>query len=177
MNCDAFRGSQGYKLRQECEENTAECIRAAMDIVKLIDGLYQRERNFAASWVRLFHEIPQLAEFMSHNNSSRTIAAIAPSSSSMFASLSCSQNRHILGSRILKQVQHANPRSRSPLRKRASQIAAAKFSRSCALKRKVICRKLEIARRLAREVSIQMEVGFRSEIKGRHHILVESGTI
>merc|ERR1712093_133322 len=50
MNCDAFRGSQGYKLRQECEENTAECVRAAMDIVKLIDGLYQREKNFAASW-------------------------------------------------------------------------------------------------------------------------------
>jgi len=54
MNCDAFRGSQGYKLRQECEENTAECVRAAMDIVKLIDGLYQREKNFAASWVSLF---------------------------------------------------------------------------------------------------------------------------
>ncbi|KAK0120502.1 hypothetical protein ONS96_010710 [Cadophora gregata f. sp. sojae] len=50
MSCDAFRSSTGYKLRQECEDNTAECVKAAMDIVKLIDSLYQRDKNFAASW-------------------------------------------------------------------------------------------------------------------------------
>ncbi|KAH7355355.1 fungal-specific transcription factor domain-containing protein [Rhexocercosporidium sp. MPI-PUGE-AT-0058] len=50
MDCDAFRSSNGYKLRQECDFNTTECVKAAMDIVKTIDGLYQREKNFGASW-------------------------------------------------------------------------------------------------------------------------------
>ncbi|KAL5330315.1 hypothetical protein ACEPPN_003842 [Leptodophora sp. 'Broadleaf-Isolate-01'] len=50
MNCDAFRSSNGYKLRQECDSNTTECVKAAMDIIKLIDGLYQRDKNFGASW-------------------------------------------------------------------------------------------------------------------------------
>ncbi|KAH7411402.1 fungal-specific transcription factor domain-containing protein [Cadophora sp. MPI-SDFR-AT-0126] len=50
VNCDDFRSSNGYRLRHECENNTTECVRAAMEVVKLIDGLYQRDKNFAASW-------------------------------------------------------------------------------------------------------------------------------
>lgn len=51
MSSDAFGSPNGYKLRQECDYNTTECVKAAMDIVKLIDGLYQRDKNFGASWV------------------------------------------------------------------------------------------------------------------------------
>ncbi|CZS96320.1 uncharacterized protein RAG0_05697 [Rhynchosporium agropyri] len=50
MNSDVFRSSTGYKLRQECEYNTTDCVNAATDIVKLIDGLYQRDKSFSASW-------------------------------------------------------------------------------------------------------------------------------
>ncbi|KAL2070269.1 hypothetical protein VTL71DRAFT_13295 [Oculimacula yallundae] len=50
MNLDVFRGSTGYKLRQECEYSTTECVNAAMDIVKLINVLYLLDKNFSASW-------------------------------------------------------------------------------------------------------------------------------
>ncbi len=48
---DALRGSNGPELSKQITENTAECINAAIDIVNLIDAMYQRNKSFSTSWV------------------------------------------------------------------------------------------------------------------------------
>lgn len=50
---DALRGFNVPELYKQIASNTAECINAAIDIVNLIDAMYQKDKSFSSSWVSI----------------------------------------------------------------------------------------------------------------------------